>query len=211
MSLMVEIASSGTGVAVRIANEELADIFRVGAVIAFRFDVNLPGAAEAVEVVHEKSAHECLQRLINLTEIDSLLEHFVAIDIHENLRHIWQKCRNKRAELRPFTRRVEKRLHILREKGDVFAGAIFQDELESAGSAHARNRRRRKSEGETFGETGELFVNVRLDGGVLFFRLGPFAPGLERDEEERAVSILHETEQTESDDAGRVLERREFC
>ena len=81
------------------------------------------------------------------------------------------------------------------EKGDVFAGAIFQYELEPAGSPDAGNRRRRKREGETFGDTGELFVNVRLDGGVLFFRLGPFAPGLERDEEERAVSILDETQQ----------------
>ena len=97
------------------------------------------------------------------------------------------------------------------EKGDVFAGAIFQNELESAGSAHARNRRRRKREGDTFGKPGELFVNVRLDGRVLFFRLGPFAPGLERDEEERAISILHEAEQTESDHAGRVLDARSFA
>src|SRR6266576_3526583 len=108
-------------------------------------------------------------------------------------------------------RRVEKRLQILSEKGDIFAGAIFQNELESAGSAHARNRRRRKREGDTFGKPGELFVNVRLDGRVLFFRLGPFAPGLERDEEKRAISILHETEQTESDHAGRVLDARNFA
>src|SRR5205809_7042475 len=108
-------------------------------------------------------------------------------------------------------RRVEKRVHVLSEKGDVFAGAIFQYELESAGSAHARNRRRRKREGQTFGDPGELFVNVGLDGGVLFFRLGPFAPGLKRDEEERAISILHETEQTESDNAGRVLDARNFA
>ena len=46
---------------------------------------------------------------------------------------------------------------------------------------------------------------------VLFFRLGPFAPGLERDEEKRAISILHETEQTESDHAGRVLDARNFA
>src|SRR6266550_1293716 len=108
-------------------------------------------------------------------------------------------------------RRVEKRLHILSEKGDVFAGAIFQNELESAGSADARNRRRWKREGDTFGKPGELFVNVRLDRGVLFFRLGPFAPGLEGDEEEGAISILHETEQTESDHAGRVLDARSFA
>src|SRR4029453_4567628 len=112
---------------------------------------------------------------------------------------------------RPFTRRVQKRLQILGEKGDIFAGTIFQNELESAGSAHARNRRRRKREGDPFGKPGELFVNVRLDGGVLFFRLGPFAPRLERDEEKGAISILHETEQTESDNASRVMDARNFA
>src|SRR5207237_2029377 len=84
-------------------------------------------------------------------------------------------------------------------------------ELESPGSAHARNRRRRKREGDTFSKPGELFVNVRLDGGVLFVRLGPLAPRLECDEEERAISILHEAEQTESDHAGRVLDARSLA
>src|SRR5438067_11537318 len=101
-------------------------------------------------------------------------------------------------------RRVQQRLQILGDKSDIFAGTIFQKELESAGSAHAGNRRRRKREGDTFGKSGELFVNVRLDGGILFVRLRPFAPGLERHEEERAISILYEAEQTESDYAGGV-------
>ena len=83
--------------------------------------------------------------------------------------------------------------------------------VEPTGSPDAGDRRRRKSEGEAFGDTGELAVNVCLDGGVLFFRLGPFAPGLERDEEERAISILDETEQTEPDDAGGVLNARNFA
>src|SRR5207247_10994362 len=84
-------------------------------------------------------------------------------------------------------------------------------ELESTGCAHARNRRRRKREGQTFRKPGELFVNVCFDGRVLFFRPGPFAPGFERDEEESAVSILHETEQTESDHAGGVLNAGNFA
>ena len=111
-----------------------------------------------------------------------------------------------------LSRRVEKRLHILREKGDVFARRDLPSmNCESTGSADARNRRRRKGKGETFAEPGELFVQSRFDGGVLFLRLRPFAPGLEGDKEERAVSIVHQAEQTESDDAGGVLARRAFC
>ena len=48
------------GVAVRIANEELADVLRIGPVIAFGLDVSLPGSAEAIEIVYEKSSHERL-------------------------------------------------------------------------------------------------------------------------------------------------------
>ena len=163
MSLIVEMASSGTGVAVRIANEKLADVLRVGAVIAFGLDVNLPGAAEAVEVVHEKSAHERLQRLIYRGQIDSLLDHFVAIDVHENLRHVRLERRNEGAELGTFARGVEKCLHILREKRDVFSCAIFQHKGESTGSADARNRRWRKRKRDAFAETGEVFIQSRLD------------------------------------------------
>ena len=144
---------------------------------AFRFDVTSK-CGQAVEVDSRKSAHECLERLIHLAEIDSLFENLVSIDIHENLRHRGQKRRNQARELGAFAGGFQKFFQVLCEKGDVFARAIFQYELETAGSADARNRRRRKREGETFGDTGELFVNVRLDGGVLFFRLGPFAPGL---------------------------------
>src|SRR6202007_2108996 len=106
------------GLAVRIANEELTDILRIGTVIAFRFDIDLPGAAESIEIVHEKSAHECLQGLINRRQIDSLLNHFVAIDVHENLRSVRLEYRNESAELGTFSRRLDKRLHVLRQKAD---------------------------------------------------------------------------------------------
>ena len=185
MFWIVEIASSGTGSPFELRTKNCANIFRVGAIIAFGLNVNLPGSAEAIEIVHEKSAHERLQRLIYRGQIDPLLDHFVAIDFHENLRHVRLERRNERAELGPFARCIEKRLHILRQKRDIFASAIFQDELESAGSAYARNRRRRESERDPFTETCEVFVQSRLDCVVLFLRLCSFAPRLESDKEKR--------------------------
>ena len=153
MSLIVEIASSGTGVAVRVANEELPDVLGVRPIIAFRFDVSLPGAAEAVEIIDEIAAHEGLQCLINRGEIDSLLDDFVAIDIDENLRHVRLKCWNERAELGTLARGVQKRFHVLREKRHVLPGAILEDKSEPARCADARNRRRRKSKSDPFAET----------------------------------------------------------
>ena len=92
---IVEIASNGTGVAVRVAHEELPDIFRVGAIIAFGLYIYLPCSPETIEVVHKKTAHERLEGLIDLAEIDPLLDDFVAIDVDENLRDVRQKRRNK--------------------------------------------------------------------------------------------------------------------
>src|SRR5262249_6597029 len=109
------------GVAVRIANEELSHILRIGAVIAFGLNVRLPGAAEAIEIVHKKSAHERLQRLIYRGQIDSLLDHFVAVHVHKNLRHVRLERRNESAELGTLARGVEKDLHILRQKRDIFS------------------------------------------------------------------------------------------
>ena len=55
--------------------------------------IHLPLATESVEVVNESAAHECLERLVNLAEIDPLFDHFVTIDIDEDLRNVRQKCR----------------------------------------------------------------------------------------------------------------------
>src|SRR4029077_15038628 len=133
--------------------EELTHILRISTVIAFGLDVSLPRSAEAIEIVHEKSAHERLQRLIYRGQIDSLLDHFVAVDLHKNLRHVRLQTRNESAEFGTLARGVEKRLHILRQERDVFARAIFQYELESARSAHARNHRWRESKRDPFTET----------------------------------------------------------
>ena len=49
---------------------------------------------------------------------------------------------------------------------------------------------------------------LRLDGFVLFFRLGSFAPRLESNKEKRAVSALDEAQKTKSDNARGVLHAR---
>src|SRR5262249_48683124 len=180
-------------------------------VIAFGLDVSLPCSAEAIEIVHEKSAHERLERLIYRGQIDSLLDHFVTVDVHKNLRHVRLERRNESAEFGTLARGVEKRLHILRQKRDVFAGAIFQDKLESAGSAHARNHRWRESKRDSFTETREVLVQSRLDCVVLFLWLGPFAPRLEIHKEKRVIRIGHQAQQTKSDDTGGVLHPRCFA
>ena len=84
-------AESGTISPVAVAHVELADILGPGPVVAFRLDVDLPLAAEAVEVVYEQPAHERLDGSIDIVQRHSLLEDFVSVDIHELLRHAGQE------------------------------------------------------------------------------------------------------------------------
>src|SRR6266566_1247593 len=90
------------GVAAGVSHVKLANVFRVGAIIAFGLYIYLPCSSEPIEVVHKKTAHERLERLIDLAKIDPLLDDFVAIDLDENLRNIRQKGWDQRTELGPF-------------------------------------------------------------------------------------------------------------
>src|SRR4029077_17933641 len=115
------------------------------------------------------------------------------------------ETRNESAEFGTLARGVEKRLHILRQERDVFARAIFQYELESARSAHARNHRWRESKRDPFTETCEVLIQSRLDCVVLFLRLRSFAPRLESDKEKRVVGVGHQAQQTKADDTSGIL------
>ena len=92
--------------------------------------------------------------------------------------------------------------HILREKRDVFSGAIFEHKRETARCADTRDSGRRKSESNPFAQTGKVFVQPRLNGGILLLRFRSFAPRLECDKEKGVVSVVNQAEQTEPNDAG---------
>src|SRR5207247_1016252 len=97
------------------------------------------------------------------------------------------------------------------KKGDIVARAVFQNESETTGRSDAGDCRGRKCEPDAFAETGELFIYMRLDCLILFFRFRSFAPRFEPDKEKCAVGILGETQQAESNDAGGVLHTRRFA
>ena len=82
-------AESGTISPLRVAHVELADVIEVVAILAFGLDIDLPLAAEAIEVVDEQPAHEGLDGAIDVVQRHALLQHFVAIDIDETAAERW--------------------------------------------------------------------------------------------------------------------------
>lgn len=72
-------------IALLVSNMELSHIFCASSKLAFRLRVHLPLAAEPVEIINERAAHECLQRSVNMAEFHTLRQHLVAIDFSVNL------------------------------------------------------------------------------------------------------------------------------
>ena len=52
---------------------------------------------------------------------------------------------------------------IVRQELHVFAGAVFQNESESAGGADAGNGGRREAQRESIGQLGKLLIHVLHD------------------------------------------------
>src|ERR1700679_1782459 len=105
----------------------------------------------------------------------------------------------------------KKRAHIVREKLNGAAGAVFEYECESACGANARDSRRRKTECNSRRQFRKLLIQMRLDGLELFGPGCPFVPRLESDDEESVVAGPNKTEQAETNDAGRVFHTRSVC
>src|SRR5881409_1348304 len=74
-----------------VSDVELANILRPGAIVAFGLDIDLPLASEAVEIVDEQTAHERLERFVDVVNGDALLNDLVAVHIHKLLGYARQK------------------------------------------------------------------------------------------------------------------------
>src|SRR5262249_11183893 len=144
--------------------------------LAFGLHVDLPGAPEAIEVVDEVSAHEGLERLVDALDVDSLLQHFVAVDLREELRNIGDERRRERADLGPFARLGDESLRVLRQELDVRTRAIFQHERDAAGSTDARDCGRWERERDRLANLPELPIDVRLDRAVLLLARRALVP-----------------------------------
>jgi hypothetical protein len=68
MRRTVVTSESGTRLPLALRHVELADIVDVRARVAFGFDIGLPLAAEAVEVVDQRAAHEGLHGGVDIAE-----------------------------------------------------------------------------------------------------------------------------------------------
>ena len=69
---------------------------------ALGLDVDLPLAAEAIEVVDEGAAHEGLDGLVNARELHALLQRAVLVDVDETLGHVGVEGTLQRGDFGPL-------------------------------------------------------------------------------------------------------------
>src|SRR5262249_1371181 len=113
-------------VPVAITDTEEADVIGLRTKISLGFDVDLPDATEAGEVIDEEASDERLEGLVNQTEVYTFVQHLVAVDIRINLRRVRDECRSQRGKLGPLACSLKEPVHVLREKIDSLAGAVFE-------------------------------------------------------------------------------------
>ena len=106
---------------------------------------------EAVELVQEQPAEVSLKGQVDVADGNPLLQDLVAIDVGIELGDRGAEQRIDARQLRPFPAGLQELLEILSEERDVAAAAVLQPEGEAARVAQARDRGRRESERDGFG------------------------------------------------------------
>src|SRR5262249_59024376 len=101
-------------------------------------------------------------RLVAVLDVASLLQHFVAVDLREELRNIGDERRRERADLGPFARLGDESLRVLRQELDVRTRAIFQHERDAAGSTDARDCGRWEREPDRLANLPDLPIHLPL-------------------------------------------------
>ena len=119
LDTMLVTAESGTGSPSVVRHVKLADVLGLCAVLAFGLDIDLPLPAEAVEVVDEVAAHEGLEGLVDLSDVDALLEHLVAVHVHEELGHAGDEGGRDPLDLGPLAGRLDELVQVVGEEADA--------------------------------------------------------------------------------------------
>src|ERR1700761_2124057 len=196
------------GVAGGVLHVEPADVINVRARRTLSFDIRLPLAPEAVEVIHQIAAHEGLQGLVDIGEVDTLLDRFLAIDIDVDLGNGGQVGRDDAGDLLPLVQRRHEFIDVVGEVLQVAARAIFEHGGYTTGGADTGDGWGRKGERNALLNAAKSLGYVLLDRLVLLVLALALIPRFKGDEVEGVISALGKAEQAEAVDADNTFDAR---
>ena len=135
-----------------------------------------------------------MDRPIDVTQVDALLQNLVTIYINEFLRNTRQESRIDAANFGTFACSLKKRVDVLRKELNIAARTIFEQKRESAGCADPRNGRRREPEYNRLRHSAEFTIQIGFQALKLFCARGALVPRLEANEEGRVIRGTHEAQ-----------------
>src|SRR6202035_1282801 len=147
-----------------VTDVELADIFRFGAKWAIGLKVALPGPSKSVEIVDKRPAHEDLDGLVHIGELNPLLQDFVLINVEIKLRNIRQQSGGDPGNFWALSGFFHEFLGLSTQKVDIHPGAILQEESHPSRCSDPRDCRRRKNERNAFRNLRQRSVGVGHHG-----------------------------------------------
>ncbi len=181
----------------RVDVEDVVDLVPVRLV---GLQIDLPDAAEQIELVDVEAADGRLQRVEHVRHGDAEHLRLVAVDVEIELRRVGGEGREHAGQFRLLVGRDQ---HRPRDRGDVerrLALQRLQHELEAAGAAETEDRRQVERERDGLVDRRELRPQLRDDGGRRARGVAALVIGRELDDEERLVGRGHAVEEVEADD-----------
>ena len=129
--------------AVLVADLDQVDVLDAVAEAALGLDGDLPVPAELVEAVDVERAEVNLQGLVDVVERHAQRVDLGAVDVHEELRRVGAELAwTRRSGRAPVCSLRDQLVGLVLQGRQAQAAAVLDHELEAAGDAEARDRRR---------------------------------------------------------------------
>ena len=90
-------------------------------------------AAEAIKVVNEVTTHEGLKGLVDLSQVNALLEHLIAVHIHEELEGQIGGRRSSPGEFRSVPSGFDELVDVLCQRRNQIPCPVLKNDGYSAG------------------------------------------------------------------------------
>ena len=125
-----------------VADLEQVEVFDLAAIAAVGLDRDLPVTAEIVEAVDVERAHQNVQRLVHVVQRHAQRGDLVAVDVEVELRRLGAELGGHPAQAGDLPQFLDQAVGLLLQGDQAEVAAVLDDELEAAGDAEARDRRR---------------------------------------------------------------------
>ena len=192
-----------------VSNLEQVEVFHAVAIAPVGLDRDLPVTAEIVETVDVARAHENIQGLIHVVQRHAQGGGLVPVDVEEELRRLGAELRRHPAQAGDLPQFLDQAVGLLLQGHQTEVAAVLDDELESAGDAQARDRRRPQHRELGLRDLlGTGLVEAVHDRRVAQLRLLPLVEGVQDDEHRGEIGAVGLQQERTAREGHRVRDAR---